>query len=214
MNLTKALDIAKLIQSKNINENIDKYSLCKKNSFKISPMRKLALFIPGLDMFILKQEEKKFIKHCSSQNINVEYNDTFNIRFNIVLYILIIGSIFSMPFFSIFSIITLFISYFLSISLGVITVDMLNGLKYKTQQVLLDNYYKNTSDNVLNSSDFNMLIKCLDKQYFSEWMVKNNFKITYKVLDDMVKDLQNKHDIKKAEDIWEAAIKDKETIKI
>lgn len=214
MNLIKALDTAKLIQKKSRNENIHKDQASKKNSFKISSMIKLGLFIPGLDILILKKQEKKFIKYCSSQNINLEYNDVFHIKFNILLSIFIIGSVFLMPFFSVFSIITLFISYALSISLGVITIEMLNGLKHKTQQVILETYNKNTSDTVLSSSDFNMLAKCLDKQYFSEWMVKNKFKITYYVLDKIIEDLQNKREIEKAGDIWEAAIKDKEIIKL
>lgn len=214
MNLTKALDTAMFIKNKNKSENALKDSISQISGFKISLLRKLGLFIPGLDMFILKKEEKKFIKYCSSNNITIKYGDIFDIRLNILFSFFMMGSLLLMPFYSIFSIITCFVSYSFLICLGVITLDMLNGLKNKTRQVILDNYDTKTFDSVLSSSDFNMLTKCLDKQYFSEWMVKGNFKISYSLLDSIIQDLQHKQNIEKAGDIWEATIKDKEIVKL
>lgn len=214
MNLTKALDTAMFIKNKNKSENAIKDKISKIGGFKISFLKKLGLFIPGLDMFILKKEEKKFIKYCSSNNIVVKYGDIFDIKLNILFSVLMTGSLLLMPFFSIFSVVMFFVSYAFSICLGVITLDMLNGLKHKTRQVILESYNTNASDSVLSSSDFNMLTKCLDKQYFSEWMVKGNLKISYSLLDSIIQDLQHKHNIEKAGDIWESTIKDKEIIKL
>lgn len=213
MNFKKALEVAKSVKNKNKSENILKNKISKENSFKISFLSKLGLFIPVLDMFVLKRAEKKFIKYCDSNKIEVSCNDLFHIKINVFLLSIASASLFFIPFSYIFTTVIFVISYILSFALACFTIGMFRELKHKTHQIMLDAHNINTSESILSSSDFTVLTKCLDKQYFSEWMVKNDFKITYGVLDSMIEDLQKKLDMEKAGQIWESTIKNTEIIK-